>query len=680
MADSSSFEANVITTATDVTGAQVISVVQSNVVESSTVSATVTTGGKGLKGDTGDQGPQGEQGETGPQGPQGEQGEQGPQGDTGATGATGPTGPTGPTGATGSTGATGATGATGPQGPKGDTGDTGPAGADGIGLPSGGSDNQILTKQSATDYDYAWETPVAGVTDHTLLSNIGTNTHAQIDTHISSTSNPHSVTKTQVGLGNVDNTSNATERAATATLTNKTLTSPVINTPTGIVKGDVGLGNVDNTSDATKNSATATLTNKTLTDPKINSIKDTNGATSIQVDATASAVNYVTVTNTASGFIPQIASSGPAADISLNLVSKGTGTVRSNGVQIADISSTQTISNKSLDNTTTLNIKDSSFNIRDDADNTKVATFDASSIATGTARTYTFPNASMTLAGLEAVQTVTGAWTYGVAGNTGQLKIAGNTSGTTTLAASAVAGTTTVTLPATTGTVYVTGGTDVDVADGGTGRSTGTTAYSLIATGTTATGAQQTLANGATTQILVGGGASALPVWTTATGTGAPVRGTSPTITTPVVDQFGTSSGLGATWTSWTPTWTSSGTAPAIGNGTLTGSYKQIGKLVHFRIKFVGGSTTTWGTGNYFITLPVTGWTGIAANDSINLSGYGEDAGVTGLTLETGRMFDTSKMYILMRTNAAASQWAQTFPFTWGTSDYWSAFGFYEAA
>jgi hypothetical protein len=58
--------------------------------------------------------------------------------------------------------------------------------------------------------------------------------------------------KADVGLGNVDNTSDATKNAATATLTNKTLTSPVINTPTGIVKGDVGLGNVDNTSDATK--------------------------------------------------------------------------------------------------------------------------------------------------------------------------------------------------------------------------------------------------------------------------------------------------------------------------------------------------------------------------------------------------------------------------------------------
>jgi len=38
----------------------------------------------------------------------------------------------------------------------------------------------------------------------------------------------------------------------TETLTNKTLTSPVVNTPTGIVKGDVGLENVDNVADASQ--------------------------------------------------------------------------------------------------------------------------------------------------------------------------------------------------------------------------------------------------------------------------------------------------------------------------------------------------------------------------------------------------------------------------------------------
>lgn len=130
----------------------------------------------------------------------------------------------------------------------------------------------------------------------------------------------------------------------------------------------------------------------------------------------------------------------------------------------------------------------------------------------------------------------------------------------------------------------------IGVTNGGTGRATGTTAYSLVATGTTATGAQQTLANGATTEILVGGGASALPVWTTATGTGSPVRATAPTITSPIVTVSGalgtddTYSGLavsglnaGATIAQWeavyldaSSTWqladaNGSGTFPAVG-------------------------------------------------------------------------------------------------------------------
>ncbi len=50
---------------------------------------------------------------------------------------------------------------------------------------------------------------LASVTNHshTVLSDIGTNTHANIDSHISNTNNPHSVTKTQVGLSNVPNLS-----------------------------------------------------------------------------------------------------------------------------------------------------------------------------------------------------------------------------------------------------------------------------------------------------------------------------------------------------------------------------------------------------------------------------------------------------------------------------------------
>ena len=55
-------------------------------------------------------------------------------------------------------------------------------------------------------------------------------------------------------------------------------------------KADVGLGNVDNTSDAQKNEATATLTNKTIngdsnTITKVNSLKNQNGNTEIRTRA-----------------------------------------------------------------------------------------------------------------------------------------------------------------------------------------------------------------------------------------------------------------------------------------------------------------------------------------------------------------------------------------------------------
>ena len=48
--------------------------------------------------------------------------------------------------------------------------------------------------------------------------------------------------------------------SGTQTLTNKTLTSPIINTPTGITKSDVGLANVNNTTDASKPISTAAQT------------------------------------------------------------------------------------------------------------------------------------------------------------------------------------------------------------------------------------------------------------------------------------------------------------------------------------------------------------------------------------------------------------------------------------
>jgi len=128
-------------------------------------------------------------------------------------------------------------------------------------------DTRAITVQpnTATTYtaDRVLELP-PGDTAHTLVSATSTQTLTNKTLTAPAISSPTGLVKADVGLGNVDNTSDATKNAAAVTLTNKTLTSPVINTPTGIVKGDVGLGNVDNTSDATKNAAAVVLTNKDI--------------------------------------------------------------------------------------------------------------------------------------------------------------------------------------------------------------------------------------------------------------------------------------------------------------------------------------------------------------------------------------------------------------------------------
>lgn len=82
--------------------------------------------------------------------------------------------------------------------------------------------------------------------------------------------------------------------------------------------------------------------------------------------------------------------------------------------------------------------------------NGKTLTANNSITLAGTdATVMTFPAASDTVAGLAAVQTITGAWSF----NDGKLVLKGLTSGTSTLKAAAVAGATTLTLPNVTDTL-----------------------------------------------------------------------------------------------------------------------------------------------------------------------------------------------------------------------------------
>ena len=139
-------------------------------------------------------------------------------------------------------------GGLGPQGFRGPAGPTGPAG------PINTSGN------------YNWTGINTFVTQNNTDNSDRVATTAFVSSSIKSkapldnptfTGTVNGITKTMVGLGNVDNTSDALKPVSTATQTALALKAPLANptftgTVNGITKTMVGLGNVDNTSDALK--------------------------------------------------------------------------------------------------------------------------------------------------------------------------------------------------------------------------------------------------------------------------------------------------------------------------------------------------------------------------------------------------------------------------------------------
>ena len=89
------------------------------------------------------------------------------------------------------------------------------------------------------------QTVSAGIATITILTDNSTNWNAAY-THTSNTSNPHSVTKSQVGLGNVDNTSDANKPVSTAQQTALDLKAPLASpTFTGTVTVPTPSGGTD---------------------------------------------------------------------------------------------------------------------------------------------------------------------------------------------------------------------------------------------------------------------------------------------------------------------------------------------------------------------------------------------------------------------------------------------------
>lgn len=244
-------------------------------------------------------------------------------------------------------------------------------------------------------------------TEFEYLNGVSSSIQTQIDNHTTNTNNPHNITKSQVGLNNVENlkvkldatiapidTNDSNEgysvgsrwiditnnkeyvcldntigtaiwNETTIIGENNTVSSAggtsIFKEKTGVdlvFKGltttstkisltsntnDIGFDvneeniNIQNLSGAPSGTVVGTsdaqtLTKKTLTNARIDTaLLDINGNEIINVTATSSAVNEVTLANAATDNGPTISATGDDTNIDLNINSKGTGNIVLNG-------------------------------------------------------------------------------------------------------------------------------------------------------------------------------------------------------------------------------------------------------------------------------------------------------------------------------------------------------------
>lgn len=133
-------------------------------------------------------------------------------------------------------------------------------------------------------------------------------------------------------------------------------------------------------------------------------------------------------------------------------------------------------------------------------------------------------------------------------------------------------------------------------------------------------------------------------------------------------------------WTDYSGSfaWTAAGTAPAIGNGTILARYIQVGKFVLYTGSITMGTTTTFGTSTWFISLPVTPIASAVGNTTCPGSALLYDNSVTAARQSgTATIFSTTQVDFYIGSGGVVTNVA---PFTWATSDILGWTLLYEAA
>jgi hypothetical protein len=138
-------------------------------------------------------------------------------------------------------------------------------------------------------------------------------------------------------------------------------------------------------------------------------------------------------------------------------------------------------------------------------------------------------------------------------------------------------------------------------------------------------------------------------------------------------------SNISTAWTSYTPVWTAASVNPVINNGTIEGWYKLVGKTCFVRGNIAMGSTTTFGSGEWYISMPFTASHADAILMTANLldnTTAWYNAVVNGA--RAGFNYKAPLQY--QAVGGTANDVNATQPFTWASSDRFIWNGSFEIA
>lgn len=155
--------------------------------------------------------------------------------------------------------------------------------------------------------------------DHVHPTDTSRASAATLTSHTGNLANPHSVTKAQVGLGSVDDTSDATKNAAIATLANKTLDAAncKLGAITGLIKATAGAFSaaVGGTDFVAPGGALGTPSSGNLTNCTFPTIAVGNGGTGL----TAPGVSGNVLTSNGLAWVSQAAPAGAVTSVGGNV-------------------------------------------------------------------------------------------------------------------------------------------------------------------------------------------------------------------------------------------------------------------------------------------------------------------------------------------------------------------------